>query len=389
MMTAPAPHRRRDRRSPRSPSSRWRLRQQEDRRPSAPTRASTSTSGPMPTRSRSRASSTRSDVEDREYLQGLPAGHAGRRRRDVVRRLAAGAERERQHAAGGRRLRDPRHARQSRTRPIALAERPTRSPTSRRAAWRPRPADPAGVRARPAAGSIQGSLLLFKLKITSLANRPLELHITQPDGPRARHRRARRLAARPAAPGPCCSAVCEHAARRGRGDVAARALPDEQHGDGDRAAARAGAKRDEPGVGVGRVLVWRRAGAPSSAGPSSLTVLRELGGAGLAGDLDARRSRRRPRCRTSRPRASSARPSAPRAAASRVTSRGRWPAQQRRVERGGRRSRSSPPTTAICSGGGQHLALADRRRADGEVVADLVAGRDRALGRRPGSRAPR
>ena len=78
--------------------------------------------------------------------------------------------------------------------------------------------------------------------------------------------------------------------RERRGGRAALARADQHHGDGDLRRAR-GREGDEPGVGVLRVLRAARGRA-------------QLGGAGLAGHLDAGQRRRPCRCRRARRRAS-------------------------------------------------------------------------------------
>ena len=118
-------------------------------------------------------------------------------------------------------------------------------------------------------GAIQGSLLLFKLTNEALQNRPLEFKIQSPENTEeVGDRRPRRLAAASPRPGRPCL-------RRRRGGLAARALADEQHRDGDLRVA-VGREADEPRVGVGLVLLRLRGrAAPGSAGAgSSLTVLR-------------------------------------------------------------------------------------------------------------------
>ena len=90
-----------------------------------------------------------------------------------------------------------------------------------------------------ASGPIQGSLILFRLKTDSLQNRPLELEIEQGEG----ERRPKSTSTSSRQRG------LEDGAGRGRGGVAARALADEHHRDGDRRLA-VGRERDEPGVGV-------------------------------------------------------------------------------------------------------------------------------------------
>ena len=118
------------------------------------------------------------DVEDHEYLEGLPVDTPRpARRRDLVRRLDAGQELHGRDAAADRGLRDHGH------RGERVPSR-SRSTTSNLFAYNPGPL-PRRTRCYPlpdtaaASGPIQGSLILFKLKNDSLQNRPLVLHIEQ------------------------------------------------------------------------------------------------------------------------------------------------------------------------------------------------------------------
>ena len=148
-------------------------------RPRWPTpRASTSTSTTSSTRSQMSRYLNPNDVEDAEYLEGLPAGHgAARRRRDVVRRLGARPERDRRAAPGGRQLGDPRHAGERvPADPDRHGHQPVRVPAGR-STCRPTTVLPL-LDTAAGQGPIQGSLLLFKITNDSLQNRPLELRFS-------------------------------------------------------------------------------------------------------------------------------------------------------------------------------------------------------------------
>ena len=181
--------------------------------------------------------------------------------------------------------------------------------------------------------------------VATLDNRPLELEIHAPDGDQhVGDGQPRRLAARPLQR---LSPAMQHAARRRRRVVAARAGSHEQHADRDPRLCRAGRERGEPGVGVGRVAAASRAapaGAVGLGASGGLASCLELGRAGLAGDVDARDRGRACRCRSattpSISRSHRARGDARRGRAH--ASRRRCPAEQRRPRRGGRRARSSP-----------------------------------------------
>ena len=114
------------------------------------------------------------DVEDKQYLYGLPDGvpTAAARRRDLVRRLDAGQELLRRGADADGRLQDRRHRGQR-----------VRADVRSTVAANPFAYDPiqllaAQVLPTPdtaaASGPIQGSLILFRLKTESLPNRPLQ-----------------------------------------------------------------------------------------------------------------------------------------------------------------------------------------------------------------------
>ena len=116
------------------------------------------------------------DVEDREYLKGLPAGTAQPRADETwfgvwVRvqnegdKTLPSAERGRSTTRREGLPPDPdRHERQ----PVRVPEGGRRAP----ATVLPLSSSAAGQ------GPIQGSLLLFKVKTDSLQNRPLELHFS-------------------------------------------------------------------------------------------------------------------------------------------------------------------------------------------------------------------
>ena len=112
----------------------------------------------------------------------LPAGaHArpapARSRSGVVRGVHAGLQPPLRPAAGGDRPDDQRHAEQH-LHPDRARCRPTNSPTAA-ASSRPKPAPGARVDRQPRART-QGALLLYKIQIVSLDNRPLELKIVDP-----------------------------------------------------------------------------------------------------------------------------------------------------------------------------------------------------------------
>ena len=121
------------------------------------------------------------DVEDREYLIGLPAGT-----RPAGRPTRSGSA----SGCGSRTTSDETRRRPTTCeihdtqenvyRPIPLdADQPVRLPgrsTCRADTVLPLPTRAAGQ------GPIQGSLLLFKLKTDSLQNRPLELRLSKASG---------------------------------------------------------------------------------------------------------------------------------------------------------------------------------------------------------------
>ena len=122
-----------------------------------------------------------SDVEDRAYLAGLPAGHGASPPGDetwfgVFLRVA---ERDGRDDRAGQRLRDRRHA----------GERVPADPAGPKVnpfAYQPDPIAPKGLIPQPdsvaSEGVIQGSLLLFKVKTASLQNRPLEFRFRRGSG---------------------------------------------------------------------------------------------------------------------------------------------------------------------------------------------------------------
>ena len=182
----------------------------------------------------------------------------------------------------------------------------------------------------------------------------------------------------------------EHFAGDGRRGGSAGAVFDEQHADDD-ARVKRRRERREPGVGVarfvGRPLAACRArfrGARFASRPlpaRGVQARLQFRGAGLAGDRRPRGSPRRCRCRRARRRSSGGAPCARRRRSS--------PARPRR--------RGAPgvnvgvgPAPAVgdrrrdgrhLERAGQHLTLADRRRADVEFALDL-RGRAAACSRR-------
>ena len=114
------------------------------------------------------------DVEDRSYLAGLPQSTAAADGRgDLVRGLHPRAEHDGRDDRAGQRLRDRGHAGERLPADPARHETSTRSPTSRTRSAPKSLIPRAGLRRAPTT-TIQGSLLLFKVKTESLQNRPLE-----------------------------------------------------------------------------------------------------------------------------------------------------------------------------------------------------------------------
>ena len=150
------------------------------------------------TRSRSRATSTRSDVEDRDYLLGVPPGDAAAEADEawfgVFMRVENTERRRPLPAASDFEISDTQG---NVFRPVPIdPQQPVRLPAGRSL----RPAGDAARRRlgrRPSSASIQGALLLFKLKPTSLATARSSCAITGPTRPerRSTDRRPRRLAA--------------------------------------------------------------------------------------------------------------------------------------------------------------------------------------------------
>ena len=117
------------------------------------------------------------DMEDRHYLEGLPAGTAPPKPDEawfgVWMRVQNSTTR-----SGSPPPRSSRSSTRRSTPSRRSSSRRTRSPTRRRSSPPnsvvPSPNSPAGE------GVIQGSLILFKLTTEALANRPLELKIQSP-----------------------------------------------------------------------------------------------------------------------------------------------------------------------------------------------------------------
>ena len=252
------------------------------------------------------------NVEDVEYLQGLPADDAEtRRRRGVVRRVAARAERDRRGH-----IRRPATSRSS-TRPATEYE-PIALPATNPFSYQPTTVesdDGQPVQPDPESGAgsgpIQGSMLLFKLEHVGLREPPARARDRAARRRRALERRARPLAGLPAAgysPGPCCSA----AASTPRTAGAATSPPAPASGNSAPTAMRGrfdGAKAtNQASVSGASCDVARRPG-PRSGRCCPARPCRSC---------RRRRRRRSPprcRCRRRRPRASCARPRARRAAA--------------------------------------------------------------------------
>ena len=236
----------------------------------------------------------------------------------------------------------------------------------------------------PALGSVaangptQGVLLLFKIQIVSLDNRPLDAEDRRPEERRRDGLgRARRLVARGrdrVMAG--LQAGLEHFACDRRGGVAAGAVFDEQHADHDARVER-GRERREPGVGVARFArgalqpSWRSLRVLSTA---SLRLRFALERVHVASSVRRCRSCRRPsrrgsprRCRCPRARRRSsggARCARPRRSSPRRPRRGAARAR-RSAAAGGRRRRSSPrrwPSAARSPAPGPGRSRSSRRR---------------------------
>ena len=237
------------------------------------------------------------DVEDRDYLIGLPAEPAARPTDEVVvRRLHAGRERRRDKPRAGRRHSRSRDTQGNVFQPVRA--RPRRTSFAYRAgdARGRRPGPACRTPPRPGNGPIQGSLLLFKVRRASLAEPPARAPHHAPDGARrSRDRRPRRLAPE--------RARLEPAGPRAR--PAPRSSPPAPGPTSSTPTATRGApssRREgrEPGVGVGRVvgLVLRAGSASGFSGRAAQPRGRaQLGGAGLARDRARRGSPRACRCR--------------------------------------------------------------------------------------------
>ena len=203
-------------------------------------------------------------------------------------------------------------------------------------------------------------------------NRPLEL--VSPTRARARPGSASTSRRAGAPMSDALEAVREHVARRGRGRVAAGAGPTSSTPTATRGETLPpGAKADEPRVGVRGRPPGRRAGGDSPSARIGLArCARELGGAGLAGDatpaiaaavpvpLADDRDHHRSTVRATRGLVARVCCGAAVRAVSSVEARA---AAAQGDRRGHHRHLQR---------GGLHAALADRRRADREVIADLV-----------------
>ena len=308
------------------------------------------------------------DVEDREYLVGLPPNEA----------KPTGAE---TWFGVWMRVKNYTDETLQPTEQFVITDTegneyfPVKLPDTNPFAYNPGPLPPHQVYPTPdsaaASGPIQGALILFKLKTESLQNRPLVLHIQQPGQDEAEStstsrtpRRAtvlrRRRGVSPPAPWPTSSTA-----------TAILGLVS-----GAKAANQASVSLVSFSggcVGVGdlgrRLVLDRRA---------------QLGGAGLARDLDVGQRGR---------------------AAGAVGDHGPHVALDR-LRRGGADGAGLDGVVALEQRGGgpqavgadrrrderhlqrrgEHLALADRRRADREVVADLAGGGE---GRARGARQAR
>ena len=123
------------------------------------------------------------DIEDRNYLRGLPAGTLPPKADEAwfgvwLRVQNTTSEKTFDDRRG---VRDRRHAGEHGSSRSTSASRTTSSPT---APGRSGPTRSCRTRESPAGqGPVQGSLLLFKLTNETLQNRPLEFKITSPTDP--------------------------------------------------------------------------------------------------------------------------------------------------------------------------------------------------------------
>jgi len=118
------------------------------------------------------------DQEDRNYMQGVPGTTAADEVWFAVFVRGQNTSGQTQRAADDFEITDTLD---NRFRPVAIAK-------SNPFAYRPRPVAhgqviPSGSSAAGAGVVQQGSMLLFKIKLSSLADRPLELHIKSPTVP--------------------------------------------------------------------------------------------------------------------------------------------------------------------------------------------------------------
>jgi hypothetical protein len=118
------------------------------------------------------------DSEDRNYMQGVQAALATDETWFAIFMRGQNTSKHTQPAADDFEITDTLG---NRFRPVAISK-------TNPFAYRPRPVDPGQVipSESSAAGSgivQQGAMLLFKIKLSSLSNRPLELHIKSPGVP--------------------------------------------------------------------------------------------------------------------------------------------------------------------------------------------------------------
>ena len=236
------------------------------------------------------------NVEDREYLDGLPGRRqvAGDEEWFGVWLRVQNDDDEPQPAAGEFKIVDTSGTEYE---PFELAGDERRSPTGRA---RSRPTASRCCRPESGAGGgpNQGSMLLFKLNTVGLLE----------PAARARDQRPRAAASRR----PSCSTSRSQLAPRQRrrrwspaistsrtaGAATSPPAPasDEQRADGDARPLRRRVA-DEPGVRLRRAAERSWASSSGGSGRRAGTVLCQLGGAGLAGDRDARDRGAQRRCR--------------------------------------------------------------------------------------------
>ena len=323
-------------------------------------------------------------IEDRQYLAGLPAGDGTLDPPTSSGTACSCGPRTRpsQPAADRGHVRHRRHQRATTT------TRSRSTPSVNGYAWTPQTLPPIGDRARRrtrprASGRPRAACCCSSCPTSVYSNRPLTLEIFAAERQGSGHDLARpdglqRAGGRPAPRSVCPARPAISTSRTAGAAVAPPApwlgnsAPTTIRGAPDRGVA------DEPGVG--QLVGVRDARAGGGGG------VRELGGAGLAGHRDARRSRPRCRSRTRPPRPSSAGPRRRRGRLVTCTNCGRLVGLERR-HRAPAAHRDRRRHVGHLERGGLDLALADRRGADREVVADLCWPTGSCSRPRPGSSA--